>query len=110
MRRALVLAVVLASAGCSDDESDCVDKCEDAQSRDCTSIVGDCGDFCASLFAVEEPSGCDDERVDYQECLDDQGICSADCDSSENDLGSCVGAYCLAHGGDADCEVLLRSF
>lgn len=106
----LAALALLAPASCGDDEWDCVGACEDAQARDCTSITGDCGDFCDALFNVEEPSGCVDERSDYQGCLDDQGVCGGSCGASENALESCVGTYCLAHSGDADCQVLVNSF
>ena len=106
----LSFLAILGPVSCGDDEWDCVGACEDAQARDCTSITGDCGDFCEALFNVEEPAGCVDERTDYQQCLDDQGICSGDCDGSENSLESCVGTYCLTHSGEADCQVLINSF
>ncbi len=106
----LLLSVLVGPSACGDDEGDCVSTCEDAQARDCTSIRGDCGDFCAALFSVEEPSSCGDERADYQACLDDQGICSGSCGATESNLESCVGTYCLTRGSDPDCQVLLESF
>lgn len=111
-RLALVLSAlsVLGLVACGDDEGDCVSACEDAQARDCTSIQGDCGAFCDALFSVEEPASCVDEREDYQTCLDDQGVCSGSCGGSENALSNCVGNYCVAHAGEADCQVLLESF
>jgi hypothetical protein len=110
MTRMLLLVCSLLLASCGDDEGDCVSKCEDAQARDCTSIRGDCGNFCSALFDVEEPSGCSDERVDYQDCLDEEGICSNDCGVLESSLSNCVGTYCLAHSGDSSCQVLMESF
>ena len=103
------LVATAGACGDEDDEETCVDLCEDAQARDCTSIEGDCGEFCAALGSVQGPSGCTDERDQYQGCLEDDGVCG-DCDDSEQQLTTCVGGYCAAHAADDDCQILIASF
>lgn len=109
----LLTATLLSALGplsCGDDEGDCVSACQEAQRRDCTSITGDCGAFCDALFGVEDRSGCADERASYQSCLDEGDVCANSCSSRENDLSSCVGAYCFTHSSEAECQVLVSSF
>jgi hypothetical protein len=112
---AIALAIGFASVAplaCGDDtdEGDCVSLCEDAQARDCTSITGDCGAFCDAVFSVEDRAGCADERLDYHECLNAEGVCGGACSGSENDLETCLGTYCLGHSGEDECQVLMSSF
>lgn len=115
MRRLFVLSLAftlnLGPLSCGGGtEGDCVSLCEEAQDRDCTSITGDCSEFCSALFSIEDRSGCGEERESYQECLDEEGVCHDSCDGKENALSTCVGSYCLTRGGDDDCAVLISSF
>ena len=106
-----ILFVLLAISpfACS-DEANCVDLCEEAQQGDCTSIKGDCGAFCDAALNVEEPSGCADQREDYQDCLNSGDTCENDCGSEETSWSGCLTSYCLANSDNADCQTLAASF
>ncbi len=105
----LWLGLVMAAGACSSEES-CVDTCEEAQTRDCTSIKGDCARFCEAAFNIEDESGCGDEREAYQDCMDASDTCNNSCDALENDLSSCLGAYCMTRANTPDCQTLISSF
>ncbi len=92
------------------DEASCESTCSEAQSRSCTAVTGDCGNFCDAVFNVEEPSGCADERVAYQDCLESGDVCANSCSSLEDDLTNCLGGYCAGNLTDPDCQVLINSF
>jgi hypothetical protein len=104
------LLLVLAPVACEGGtEASCRDLCTEGQERDCTSIEGDCGDFCAALFGVEEQAGCVEEREEYQSCLEEEDVC-LDCGIPETELEQCLIPYCTANAGNADCQVLATSF
>ncbi|MBI2896292.1 MAG: hypothetical protein HYY06_22230 [Deltaproteobacteria bacterium] len=90
----------------------CVDLCEEAQDGDCATYMrGDCGDFCSALSAIQGASGCADERNEYEDCLSEcDDACAADCDGEGEDLARCVGNYCVSRLGNANCQILTRSF
>jgi hypothetical protein len=117
MRRLALLVTFLASTtatalapACNDGELDCRQLCNEAQDKDCTSIMGDCGDFCEALTNVQDDSGCADEREAYSDCLNDKGVCAGDCNGAETALTTCLGTYCLAHANTPDCMTLVNSF
>lgn len=108
MTRLLVAFVVLLGA-CGDKS--CEELCEEGQAGDCTSIEGNCGNFCGALDAVDDPSGCGDERSAYEDCLNEtDNACDAECDAQENALSSCVTAYCIGNASDPSCVTLAGSF
>jgi hypothetical protein len=99
-----------ADADADSDGDACVDLCTDAQAGDCTSITGDCGDFCTALTSIEGPSGCGDERGQYESCLELTGACGGRCDGQETLLTRCVTTWCETQPGNASCQTLLGSF
>ncbi|HET6582419.1 MAG TPA: hypothetical protein VFG69_03205 [Nannocystaceae bacterium] len=117
MRRIALLTTFLASLtatvalqACNEGELDCRQLCKKGQDEDCTTITGDCGDFCESLTNVQDESGCGDERESYSDCLNGEGVCSSDCNGEESALTSCLSAYCATRLDDADCMTLIASF
>ena len=92
--------------------ADCESLCTEAQSRDCTSISGDCAAFCASVDKVSASASCDTQKDAYQSCLGDGDVCTGDsrCSSEQTALGNCASAYCLANMNDADCQRVVASF
>jgi hypothetical protein len=107
---AVLSFLLVAPAACTGDEADCVDLCEEAQDANCTSVTGSCSSFCESLFNVEEDAGCDDERDEYQSCLNDDDVCADRCDALETDLTNCLTPYCATRTNEPDCQVLIGSF
>lgn len=107
---ALLAALALGASACSGP--DCVSLCEEAQSRDCTAIEGDCSSFCSSLEKVSDAAGCNSQKDAYQSCLEEDDICTGEsrCSSQQNALGTCGGAYCLANSNNADCQRVVNSF
>jgi hypothetical protein len=117
MRRLALLVTFLASTlatalapACNDGELDCRQLCNEAQDKDCTSITGDCGDFCEALTNVQDDSGCADEREAYSDCLNDKGVCAGECNGAETALTTCLGTYCAGHASEPDCMTLINSF
>jgi hypothetical protein len=117
MRRAVYFATFLVSAlvgaiapACNEGELDCRGLCEEGQDKDCTSITGDCSDFCEAMTNVQDESGCGDEREAYADCLNGEGVCSNDCNGDEDALTDCLIAFCLTHAADPDCVTLTASF
>lgn len=112
MKPQLILAylcVLLGAAACQ--SKDCVELCEEGQAGDCTTVDGDCGAFCGALDRVKEPAGCGSAYDDYDGCLNgSSAVCDSDCGLEEATLQQCVGSYCVAHAGDADCQTLQASF
>ncbi len=105
----LVIAFAVLLGACGDKS--CEELCEEAQAGDCTSIEGNCGNFCGALDDVEGPSGCGDERSSYEACLNEtDNVCDAGCGLQENALSSCVQAYCVGHASDPACATLAGSF
>jgi len=112
-----VLAVgflLLLAPGCGDDDGgsrECAPLCQEGQAGSCTSIKGDCAQFCTALDRVAPDAVCTDERDAYLECLNSKSnVCDASCGGPENALESCLGRYCLGHMADADCQTLTGSF
>lgn len=106
---ALLMLLFASPLACNDnDEASCEDLCSEAQAKDCTSITGDCGQFCAALFDVEGPSGCAGEREAYHECLNEGSVCVG-CSGEESALETCLGNYCAANYGNSDCQTLVGS-
>lgn len=103
------MTLAMALHACKDD-LDCKALCKEAQSGDCTAIDGDCDDFCASLGNIQDEAGCSGERNAYEGCLNDGGVCDADCDNQEGDLTTCLTVYCATRLTDTDCVVLVESF
>ncbi len=87
----------------------CKSMCEEAQKGNCTTIKGDCGEFCDAAESVASKSGCDDKWDEYMSCVDKGDVCDADCDSEESSYGTCAGLYCFAHASDKNCTTLLGS-
>ena len=104
------LTATLVVQACNEGELDCRQLCNEGQDKDCTSITGDCDDFCESLTNVQDESGCDDEREAYSDCLNDEGVCSASCNSSESALTNCLTVYCATRLTEPDCMTLAASF
>ncbi len=100
-------------AACSDDGDSLTAICEKAKSRQCTDIMGSCSEVVAAFDSAAGKAGCTSELSAYQSCaLDVSDVCDVDltCNTQLDDLGSCVGVYCLANANDADCAVLLGEF
>ena len=109
-----VVAALFASAGCSDDDSggrSCAALCSEGQAGHCTTITGDCGNFCSALAAINGPASCTSQYDAYIGCLNTGiTVCANSCDSQESALTTCVGTYCLGHSTDANCVTLMNSF
>ncbi len=107
MNKLVLLAMLLGACG----DKTCEELCQEGQAGDCTSIRGNCNSFCAALDAVDDPSGCTDERSAYESCLNTtENACDAECDAKENALESCLRVYCLGHASDPACVTLATSF
>lgn len=117
----LCLALLLAGTGASfsacggssggSGGASCKSLCSAAQKGQCTSITGDCGNFCTALDDATPKSMCQSQHDAYTACLDTPDtVCDHDCMSEETDLESCIGAYCLQHTSDKDCQTLIGSF
>jgi hypothetical protein len=104
------LSTTIALEACKEGELDCQQLCDDGQAEDCTSITGDCGDFCDALTNVQDESGCNDEREAYSDCLNDEGVCSNSCNSVESALTTCLTNYCATRLAEPDCMTLVASF
>lgn len=106
---ALFLFSIATLGGCANRS--CEALCKEAQEGDCTSIKGDCDQFCASLTRVEGPSGCTDQHNAYLDCLNSESnACDPNCDAQDSALSKCVATWCLSHASDADCQTLAKSF
>lgn len=110
-----IVAVSLAACGDDGDEggrsADCTTLCTEGQQGNCTTIKGDCGQFCTALDRAAPTAGCKDKRDAYISCLNgDSNVCNVNCDSSESALEQCMGLWCATHASDADCQTLLSSF
>jgi len=103
-------AVTVALPACEEGELDCRQLCNAAQDEDCTTITGDCGDFCGALTNVQDESGCNDEREAYSDCLNGEGVCSASCNGDEAALTNCLTTYCATRLDTPDCMTLVESF
>jgi hypothetical protein len=104
------LAATLALEACNEGELDCKQLCDQGQDEDCTSITGDCGEFCNALTNVQDEAGCADEREAYSACLNDEGVCSNSCNGTESDLTNCLTMYCATRLTEPDCMTLAGSF
>jgi len=104
------MSATLALEACKEGELDCRQLCNQAQDEDCTTITGDCSDFCDALTDVQDESGCSDEREAYSDCLNGEGVCSSSCNGDEAALTSCLTNYCLTRLDDPDCMTLIDSF
>lgn len=103
------MAAALALEACK-GELNCKQLCDAGQEDDCTSITGDCGEFCNAMTNVQDESGCADEREAYADCLNDEGVCSGSCGGTESDLTTCLTVYCATRLTEPDCMTLAESF
>lgn len=113
LRAATLLASLTATLvvqACNEGELDCRQLCNEGQDKDCTSITGDCDDFCESLTNVQDDSSCKDEREAYADCLNGEGVCSSSCGGDESALTDCLSAYCASRLDEPDCMTLVASF
>jgi hypothetical protein len=102
--------VISLFAACGGD-ADCADLCTEAQAGDCTSVVGNCGSFCAALDGVQGDANCVSQRTAYESCLNEgDSVCVNDCDSEETALSNCIAAFCINNQSDPDCITLAGSF
>lgn len=92
------------------DGAACVSLCEEAQTGNCTSIVGDCTAFCNAADGIKLNSGCGDEQDAYEACLDQGPVCDQTCGSPEVAYRNCAIAYCATHSDDNNCKALAASF
>ena len=115
----MVTALLTTLGACSSDDEggdggearSCEALCNEGQAGDCTTVTGDCGDFCAALDRAAPKAGCPDAPDDYQACLSETpNACDADCDSTESALESCLTSYCVQNPSDPDCPLLAASF
>jgi hypothetical protein len=103
-------AVTLALPACEEGELSCRQLCEDGQDEDCTTITGDCTDFCDAVTNLQDESGCADEREAYDDCLNEEGVCSNSCNAAESAFTNCYTNYCATRLDTADCMTLAESF
>jgi hypothetical protein len=115
---AVGFASLVAGQGCSSSSSsggsggaDCTSLCSAAQGGNCTTIKGNCGNFCAALAAVYPAANCTSQYNAYEGCLGTTAtVCNQNCTSQENALTNCVTPYCAAHTNDTNCATLAGSF
>ena len=108
----LLILLPIALAACEDtaDVGTCMDLCEDSQAQNCSYVSGSCSQFCNALVSIDEAAGCEARHVAYEDCLQDEGVCSNQCDASENALRDCVVAHCQTRLSDPDCVALAQTF
>lgn len=108
----LMFVSTLLSFGCGDDGSSLVGICEEAQSRDCTFIKGNCGDFVAAINDVADNAGCQPQLDAYEDCASGQDACSVDnaCGSQETAFTTCGAPYCLTNASDPSCVTIANGF
>lgn len=87
----------------------CLSRCNEAQSRSCTSIK-DCNKFCSASANLASKANCQTQYDNAVSCGNKHDACAydANCGGETNAFGACVGSYCLANGGDADCQAMLN--
>jgi hypothetical protein len=105
-----LLCLVLAACEDTADVGTCMDLCEDSQAQNCSYVSGSCSQFCNALVSIDEAAGCEARHVAYEDCLQDEGVCSNQCDAPEDALGDCVTAYCLSRSSDPNCVALAQTF
>ena len=113
---AMACVVLGLTAGCGSDDSDsvamrpCPDVCKEAQAGSCTSVKGDCSDFCGALERQAPPAKCETQRTNYLKCLSGGPVCAQGCSSTDNALSNCMLQYCMQHTTEPDCKTLIASF
>ena len=106
-----VAACSSSSSSGSSSGGDCGSLCRAAQAGNCTSIKGNCANFCAAIAAVNGPANCTSQYGAYESCLGTPAtVCANSCSSKETALTNCLTPYCAAHFNDANCVTLAGSF
>jgi hypothetical protein len=97
----------MAPTGCGGGTT-CESICSDWKSQNCGRVSGDCGIFCTSLDKLTVESGCQTQSTNYFVCVSEGDVCAeaANCPGQRNSLNTCIGAYCLGHLGDTDCQTV----
>ncbi len=91
--------------------AECEAVCTDGQTGGCSSVTGDCGNFCSALFAVVPDAGCAAEADDYFVCVTTPAnVCDAMCTTEQDALQSCLTDYCVMNFSNPDCQTLAGSF
>jgi hypothetical protein len=112
VRTLLTLTLLFGSVGLyacgDDDEGDCISRCEEAQSKSCTSIKN-CKQTCEDGVRLGNAAGCSSQTDAYINCLNSGDVCTTDarCQAQSNAYGTCVVTYCLANPSNADCQTLI---
>jgi hypothetical protein len=88
-----------------------VSLCTAAQTGSCTTITGNCTDFCAAIAGLTPLAGCTTQEADYTACLGTAAdVCQHSCGVQLQDLHTCLGMYCVSDPTDPDCQKLVASF
>lgn len=99
------------SSSSSGGTADCTSLCTAGQQGNCTSIKGNCANFCAALAVVYPEANCTSQYNAYESCLGSPATeCNNQCGSQQGALTNCVTPYCAAHTSDANCQTLAGSF
>jgi hypothetical protein len=112
---ALTLFAALALSACGSDDSGgssdlCVSLCNGAQTKDCSWASGDCGAFCSAVDSIQDAAGCTAKRNAFQACLSaSANICDDSCDTKEDEISDCIGAYCIQNSTNTDCQTILAA-
>ena len=109
---ALTLFAALALSACGSDDSggdgsSCVSLCDEAQTKNCPWVSGDCGAFCSAVDSIQDASGCTEQRNAFQSCLSGRAnICDDSCDTKEGEISACIGSYCMENSTNTDCQII----
>ena len=87
----------------------CVSLC--GESKQCPSATTqsgtlDCNALCSAYEAVARDGACSALLDEYLTCYSHSDACSTQDTCNVASVTNCVGTYCSAHPGDADCTVL----
>jgi hypothetical protein len=113
---ALTLFAALALSACGSDDSgggggsSCVSLCDESQTKNCSWVNGDCGAFCSAVDSIQDAAGCTAKRNAFQACLSGSAnICDDSCDTKEDEISDCIGAYCIQDSTNTDCQTILAA-
>ncbi len=91
--------------------ADCNSLCTAAQAGKCTTITGNCGQFCSALAALDSEASCGSEYDAYESCLGTPAtVCGNSCGAQAMALENCLTPYCTAHSSESNCTTVAGAF